>query len=70
MLPPRLKEVRDRLERKSSSGRTAREAELLEELKILDGLPALQKSVLTEQQLSARIVSGPRESCNCCGRAL
>lgn len=71
MLPPRLKEIKDQLERKGYAKRAVEEDELLVELTILDTNAQIQKTIMTEEKLSAsRILSGPRNSCNCCGRPL
>jgi len=71
MLPPRLTEIKERLIRKGYAQRAREEDALLEELEILDTNAQIQKTILTEEKLSAhRIISGPRNACSCCGRLL
>jgi hypothetical protein len=71
MLPPHLKDIKDRIEAKPAQRRTTREQGLLEELAALDSNPTLQKAILTERlHFGTYIVSGPRDDCACCGRPL
>lgn len=71
MLPPRLSEIKARLTQKGYMARTSEEEALLAELTFLDTNAQIQKTTMTEQKLSAmRIVSGPRNSCGCCGHPL
>jgi hypothetical protein len=72
MLSPRLQEVKEKIEAKSSSTRTNKEKELLKELEILDQF-LTKKSVTHEfrESVSAKadlITSGPGGGCSCCGK--
>jgi hypothetical protein len=72
MLPPRLQQVKLRIERKISYQRSKEEQELLEELEFLDGRPEMRnilalKESFRESEL-IKIVSGPGGNCPCCGR--
>lgn len=66
MLPPRLQQVKSKIEAKSQNLRSQGEKELLIELEALDQSAVVQK-VITESL--AKYVSGPTGGrCPCCGR--
>lgn len=67
MLPPRLKEIKEKLEAKPYAERKSGEDELLAELKALDQSPEL-RDVLTERRDIMKMTSGPSGFCSCCGR--
>lgn len=61
MLPPRMREIKNRLDAKRV--RTKAEEELLGELKLLDD--RAQKSDIDHAE---KMFSGPSEVCPCCGK--
>lgn len=71
MLSPKLQEIKDKIEAKSSYLRTDSEKELLSELEVLENhlsrkyeLHEFRESVKSHTQ----ITSGPGGSCPCCGK--
>jgi hypothetical protein len=70
MLSPRLQEVKEKIEAKSSYARTEKEKELLSELEILEKLITNKSISLDSTGLEERhtqITSGPG-GCPCCGK--
>ena len=71
MLSPKLQEIKDQIEAKSSYLRTDGEKDLLGELEVLEQHLA-KKFELNEFRESVKsrtqITSGPGGSCPCCGR--
>lgn len=72
MLSPRLQEVKEKIEAKSSYLRTDKEKELLKELETLDMFLAKKSESVEFAQESLRdkvglITSGPGGKCACCG---
>jgi hypothetical protein len=72
MLPPRLRDLRDQIERKSQAqafATTDAERELLSELRFLDEdrevSSAVRRGILN---LEIKRVVGPAGNCPCCGR--
>lgn len=61
MLPPRMREIKSRLEEKSL--RSNAEEELLDELRLIDN--RIEKSDITHAE---KQFSGPSGRCPCCGR--
>ena len=71
MLSRRLQQVKDTLESKLSSTRSAKESELLVELTTLDQLlkrQNLSRTFTESIKSSTQITSGPGGNCPCCGR--
>jgi hypothetical protein len=66
MLPPRLKEVKERLEAKSFAARKAAEDELLAELTALDRSTEFRELIETTRMI--KMTSGPSSVCPCCGK--
>jgi hypothetical protein len=72
-LLPRLQEVSEQIEAKSSYLRTDKEIELLKELEILDQFLAKKSLNLEFSELvnaNEMVVSGPDGYCSCCGHKL
>lgn len=71
MLSPKLQEIKDKIEAKSSYMRTDSEKDLLLELELLER-HLTKKYELTEFRESVKshtqITSGPGGSCPCCGK--
>ena len=67
MLPPRLKQIKDRLDSKAYSDRNRAEDELLIELNALDKSPELRDFLINEGKVM-KMTSGPTGVCACCGR--
>jgi hypothetical protein len=70
MLPPRLQQVKDRIERKTWAQRSEEEKQLLKELEFLDRRPEMRE-ILNEGVRKSEIigvVSGPGGGCPCCGK--
>jgi DNA repair exonuclease SbcCD ATPase subunit len=70
MLPPRLNEVKERIESKSAGLRSQKERELLEELNALDALLGRtnDRTFSEATKRHTQITSGPGGTCSCCGR--
>ncbi len=75
MLSPRLQEVKEKIEAKSSYLQTDKEKELLKELEILDQFlmkksesVEFRESIALDSARSSRITSGPGGGCSCCGK--
>ena len=70
MLSPKLREIKEKIETKTSYRRTDGENELLKELEFLEGL--FERHGLSELRESVKsytqITSGPASSCPCCGK--
>lgn len=69
MLSPRLRLLKNQLERKGVAKRTTGESELLSELAFLDGSADLKKAFLTEG-IEDRAFAGAAGTCGCCGHPL
>lgn len=67
MLPPYLKQIKDRLEAKGYSRRSSTEDALLAELQMLDKSPEVKK---LSESYETRLTSPPAGTCYACGRAL
>ena len=68
MLPPKLDEIKSRLERMELE-LSQDEKDLLKELQFLDQSEEVRKSIV-EKWSELKIVSGPGNQCPCCGRSL
>ena len=66
MLPPRLQEIKDRIEAKSASRRNSAEDELLNELVALDRSEEVRR--LVRESRFFKVTSGPAGVCACCGK--
>lgn len=67
MLPPRLNEIKQRLETKPATQRKISENELLAELRALDNSPELRDALIKRSDVM-KMTSGPSSVCSCCGR--
>lgn len=70
MLPPKLSEIKARLETKGYARRTSGEDALLEELKVLDESADVAKVLRLSEARVFKVTAGPAGYCDCCGRAL
>jgi DNA repair exonuclease SbcCD ATPase subunit len=71
MLTPKLQEIKEKIEAKTSYLRSEKEKQLLQELLDLDNfLHAKSESVEFRESVTknAQITSGPGGACPCCGR--
>lgn len=65
MLTPRLKAIKERIEKKASYLRSTDEDALLKELELIE--KNLSGDVRFTESIT-KIVSGPGDKCPCCGR--
>ena len=68
MLPLRLQEVKDRLKEKGYSKRSKAEEDLLEEIEAMEKYFSQELTKFSESIRGAKLTSGPRGNCPCCGR--
>ena len=69
MLSPRLQEVKEKIEAKSSYARTDKEKELLKELEMLDQfLLKKSESVEFRESVKANVITSGPGGCPCCGK--
>ena len=70
MLPPKLAEIKLRLEVKGYKKRTSGEDALLEELTVLDESADVQRILKLAESRIQKMTGGPAGYCDCCGRSL
>lgn len=70
MLPPQLKDIKDRLEAKLASRRTSAENDLIQELKFIDSQLTVTELREAQRDFSVKAIGGPPGFCSCCGRPI